>query len=322
MFFKHTDMRDAPIMAAAVVGACRGEGWSDPFPPLLLEAIFGHLMEYPCNFSTLEPVSIAELRDAIPSQAGRSEVVDLMVTVELLCNPIPESMEASVEAWADGLDVDSDELHVARELARGAQIQAQADFYRTSYIGRADAEQPGFDQLLQEYGPEAYVFTVVADPALEAKYETLRDCAPGTLGRGLWEHYKQRGFVFPGVVGGANQALARHDWLHVLSGYETTSIGEVELAAFRAMSTDFPGVGLGFLGNLIHYQSALLPSLVNGGHPGHELEVDGVPERIAEALRRGKACKLDPYGAIDLFDYADRQVDELRTLWSIEISPS
>ncbi len=317
MFCKHTTVDDVPLIAAAVVGACRGEEWADPIQPRILEALFDRLMGYPCDCTTLTPATIDDVLGASLSQAARAEIVDLMVMVELLCNPIPASMSASVDCWAAGLGVESDELVVARDLARGAKIEAQADFYRNDYIGHADAELPGFDRLFEQYGPAAYVLTMEPDPAEEARHEALQDCAPGSLGRSLWEFYKVRKFAFPGVLGGANLALAQHDWLHVLYGYDTDGIGEVEVAAFRMMSTDFPGAGLGFLGTLLFYQSALLTSLVSGPHVGHELEVSGAPERIADALRRGRACTLDPYDGIDFFDYAVVQVDELRASWSI-----
>ena len=44
---------------------------------------------------------------------------------------------------------------------------------------------------------------------------------------------------------------------------------------------------------------------------GH-LEIPGMPERVADAIRRGRICNLDVMYGIDYFDYKDMPIDEVR----------
>jgi ubiquinone biosynthesis protein Coq4 len=74
-----------------------------------------------------------------------------------------------------------------------------------------------------------------ADPALVAKHEALGSLPKGTLGRGYFEIYKTNGYAFPGDPKGVNSAFARpHDSTHVISGYDTTPLGEILVSTFAA----------------------------------------------------------------------------------------
>jgi len=317
MFFKHTTINDAPLMAGAIVGACRGDGWAMELQPRLLHAMFKTMFGVHLDFTTLQPLTLEAVLAAKPNLDERKEMVDLMVMVEIICNPLPEGLAASVEMWAEALGVATAELDIARDIARGATAQAHVDLYRSSYFDEWGTTTPNFSQLKERYGEGAYCFTVEADPELEAKYEALQFCEPGSLGHEQWKFYKDRNFAFPGVVGGANLALAQHDWLHVMCDYDSDAVGEVETSAFRAMSTDFRGASLALLGDLIFYQSAWFESAASGMHPGHELEGADFPGRLADALDRGRGCTMDPYDNMNFFDYADQQIDDLCAKWSI-----
>jgi len=318
MFFRHVEPEQAPLLASAVVTACAKDGWADPFQPEMLAAIFDHVLGYTIDFAEVPVVSIDEVRAALPSAQERIELIDLMVAMEILCNPIPLHLSDSVDSWAAGLGVVDDEIEVARALARGETARATADFIRHTYTATANAQNPDFERLLDQYGQKAINFTVEADPSLAARYQALENCEANTLGRVLWEFYTDRGFGFPGEIGAANLSLAHHDWGHVIYDYGTTGIGEVEAAGFRAVSSNFRGVGLQFFGDLMFYQSALLSSLVTGLHPRGELQVPNASCRIADAIRRGRVCTLDPYDpALDFFDHVNENLDTLRERWNV-----
>lgn len=207
---------------------------------------------------------------------------------------------------------------VAHELALGNEARATQDFIGNTHTNTANSRNPEFPRLLETYGDRAINFTVEPDPELAARYQALATCAPGTLGRALWQFYTDRGFAFPGVVGGANRSLAHHDWGHVIYDYDTTGIGEVEAAAFRAASSGFRGVVMQFLGDLMFYHSSLMSSLVSGKHPRGEMDVPDADCRVADAVRRGRACTLDPYAPdLDFFSHADDNLDDLRVMWNV-----
>jgi hypothetical protein len=101
MFLVHNKLQQAPLIAAAVVGACRLEGgWPTPLQPQLLEVLFENLLGFKADFHTLAPARADEVAAAMPLPAQRHELVELMVLMELLCRPIPTPLRESVERWA------------------------------------------------------------------------------------------------------------------------------------------------------------------------------------------------------------------------------
>jgi len=310
---------DAELLARATMSACGSVGWADPLQPRLLSAVLVHVFGFETDLDTLEPITVAEVTATIPDHLRRRQLIDLLVSLEVICNPIPQALSDSVDAWAAGLGVDDDDaLLVAREFAAGEVARATADFVRSTYSDIDDAQRAELDRRLELFGERAYYFTVEEDPAIAGRYLALEHCEPGTLGRALWDFYIERGFLFPGQVGAANLELALHDWGHVLYGYGTTGIGEVQAAAFKAASSEFHGVDLQFFGTLMIYQSALLTSYVTGTHPHSEMEVPDAECRVADAIRRGRVCTLDPFTPdLDFFDHVDEDIDELRERWNI-----
>ena len=318
MFFKHTKPSDAPIMAAAIVSACRINGWSDEFQPLFLNTIFKGLMSYDCDFDNLPSISIDEFAKAMPEAEKRNEVIDLMLAVEMLCSDIPEEVSSSIALWANTLGIENSGLALVRDLAKKSIHHAQQDFYRNNYYHDKDLALPKFDKLEDKYGLDAIMLTVEESSELAARFESLENCPTGSFGRGLWDFYKTRGFSFPGVLGGVNLSVAHHDWIHVLADYDSNGIGEMEVGAFSSMATSSPAAVMAFLGVVSIFQGGLLKTIVGTApHLGHELEVEDGPKRIADALRRGKAINIDLITNINFFDYASRQLDELRKEWNI-----
>ncbi len=96
MFLIHTSPEHAEIVARTVVSACRLEGWHSPVQPKLLHTLFNRLLGQDLDFETIEPLSSAEAAGALGSSAEREELIQLMVAIEILCNPIPERLERSV----------------------------------------------------------------------------------------------------------------------------------------------------------------------------------------------------------------------------------
>jgi len=316
MFLIHNTPDQAPLLAGALVGACRGDGWQTPLQPRFLQVLFQQLLGYRADFETLPGLSIEVVAESLASPAQRLELVELMVTTEMLCEAIPASLEQAIEHWATQRGVEDHSLRLARDLASQATGQALHDFYRYNWIGEQDRANPAFQGLLARHGERAYALTVEPDLEEAARWRALEHCPAASIGRSLWEFYEQRSFGVPGEVGAANAALAHHDWIHVLADYDTTPMGEMEVTAFQGAASTLPGATLGFIGAVSIYQTGLLPSLVTSGY-SHSLEVPDGPERIADALRRGRACTVDAFRDIDFFEVADQPLERCRMEWGV-----
>ena len=116
-----------------MTSACRVEGWQSPVQPKLLHTLFNRLLGQDLDFENLTPTSPAEVMAALRSEAERDEAIQLMVAVEILCNPIPERLERSVVQWATALHVHERSLLYARDLMRGELTKAIHDFYRMNF---------------------------------------------------------------------------------------------------------------------------------------------------------------------------------------------
>ena len=316
MFLSHTKIEQAEQVAGAVAGAARLQnGGCSEFQPHFLELIFRELLGVEIDFNQIPSLSVQDAMIIFPDSLQRTELIELIVLTEMMVNPIPPELEQSLEHWAEKLGVHDRSLLLARDVANQARLQAQSDFYRLFWMGEEDRQQENFDQLLEKHGPQAWTFTVEEDPKLADQWRALAKLPEGTLGAAVWQHYQSHGFTTPGELGGANAALAHHDWLHVLGDYKVDLIGEVENAAFGAASSRVPGSTLWFLGVMAMYEGGLFDSVVAGGHP-HQISTAGNPERVVKALHRGRKCTQDLL-AIDYFSVADQPLISLQKKWGL-----
>ena len=127
------------------------------------------------------------------------------------------------------------------------------------------------------------------------KWCALEALPVGTLGRGVADFYRDRGFVYPGLPGSAPPLLAQHDWVHVLAGYGTTLENELEVFAFIARANDDPR-GFSLLAMIVSLFET--GNLATGAglfeaNPGH-LHETGMAVRIADAMRRGALMRGQP----------------------------
>jgi len=320
MFLIHSSPEHAEVVARAVVGACRLDGWQSPVQPQLLHTLFNRLLGQDLDFEKIAPLSPAEVAGTLTSSEERQGLIHLMVAMEMLCNPLPERLERSVVQWATALHVHERALVYIRELARGEFTKAVHDFYRMSWIGDLDRRSPEFEAILRRGGDKAYALTVEVDATEAARWSALRSCPQGSLGRSLWEFYQMRGFTFPGQPGSVNAAVAQHDWIHVLADYGTTPMGEIETSSFYNAASRTSGAMLVLWGVLALFESGLMPGsvVIVSKQPGHSLEAPGGIERMTEAVARGSACNTDRLLSIDFFQLANEPLEKMRVGFAIQ----
>jgi hypothetical protein len=317
MFLVHTSPDHAETVARAVVGACRLDGWDAPLQPRLLHTLFNRLLGCDLDFDTLPPLAAPEVAAILRSQQERDELIQLMVTMEALCNPLPPRLEQSVARWAADLHVHERALVYVRDLALGEINKAVHDFYRMNWIGDLDRRSPAFQGLLSRVGDRAYALTTEPNPEEAARWGRLGETPPGSIGRSVWEFYAMRGFGYPGQPGAVNAAIAQHDWVHVLADYGTTPLGEIEVLSFQTAATRTPGGALGLVGALALFESGVMPrSLVVTQDASHALDVPGALDRMAEAIARGNACRIDVLD-VDFFKHASEPLDDIRARFGI-----
>jgi ubiquinone biosynthesis protein Coq4 len=112
----------------------------------------------------------------------------------------------------------------------------------------------------------------------------------------------------PGEVGSLPEGATRHDLTHVIGGYDTTPMGEIEVLSFTAgmkrtnpFAILFLGIGQFHMGLKIHPVA----------EPSRMTLTD--PRAIVEGLEHGSRCAVDLLDTDwDYWPFIERPLDEVR----------
>jgi hypothetical protein len=196
---------------------------------------------------------------------------------------------------------------VARRFAAGSLGLAAVDFQRNGYT--ADWAPEDRRELHTSSELASAWDLAVDDPALADRWAALESLPEGTLGRGVWQLYRARGFAFPGRPGSAPPLLAQHDWVHVLADFGTTVESELEVFALIARANDDMRA-FSLLAMVISlFETGYLRTGAGlfASDPGHLSVGRSMAVRVADAMRRGAWCHDSATG--------DDSIDFLRQDW-------
>ena len=234
-----------------------------------------------------------------------------MVVLSLTDGPPTAETAATIRSFATALGADQPAIDTVEQFAEGHLLLGTVDYHRRSNI-RGMIEQEieargvfrGLKSFLRLRG-------FAEDPEVAAPFVALGELPRGTLGRAMFDHYRSFGFAFPGERGGFPEAGFYHDVTHVLAGYGTDPLGELQVGAITA----------GFRGKDPLYV-AMLPLLVfcaeiNVTPIPHEHAEDlfsqpGVAERFIAAYERGARVTVDLSDHRDFWPYMSRSLEDVR----------
>jgi hypothetical protein len=312
------DDDDIVVIARGIAAAVAPAGGLEPVQTSLLGEIVDALMGHTLDFGSIEPLGPQELASALAgySLAFRHRVVHLMVLGELILRPIPPDVARRVSDYADALEVDDKFVRVARRYAQGAFGLAWVDLHSSGFAEHWESARS--DQLKTDIRLPGQLSPGVADPVLATRWAEFEKLPEGTLGRGVWEMYRGRGFSIPGSEGGASAYLAQHDLVHVLADYGTNLNGELEVFTLIGFADPDPK-GFAWLTTLIGlFETGYVADAGFFTGDLHERHLDS-PEmhaRLADAMSRGSAIR-DAVGIdlldVDYHEFVERPVAEVRT---------
>ena len=310
------DAVDAPVCLQMVRAAFAPTGGLDDLQQELIVDL--SQMLWGIDYAELEPatdVHFASVHDEVKEQA-----VHLIALLELMEHPLRPEVAATVLAFAKEHRLSTRMLTDARAMANDHVAAMYLDLQRHSWYTHetlVESRHGRFHELLRS--KLAYV-GLAEDRKLALKWEALLDCAPGTWGRAVGDFYVEHGFPFPGEKHGIYELGARHDWMHVLTGYGTDPEGELDVFAFIAASMGdarglvLLGITLGLFQNgaIRHVQMKLIRNARTD-----TLSDPGAIERFANAFRRGSLCRVDVMGTVDLFAHKDMNLDAARDYFGV-----
>ena len=309
---------EVEVLGRGFLGAVSPATGPTELQRLLIGAIGKSMTSHAVDVDSLVPLGPEDFAAALADrdETFRSRIVQVMVLCSLILVPLPEEVAARVARYAAELGVDEGMLAVARRYAQGNLGLALIDFERNGYT--ADWAPERAAQLHTSRALDDAWQQVNDDPALAQRWLDLEQCAPGTLGRRVWEFYRSRGFAFPGLPGSAPPYLAQHDWVHVVADYGTKV--ENELEAFTLIGRAIPDPrGFSLVAMVVNlfetgYQrsGAGLFEYDRGHLSGAGgFDSEAMSARIADAMYRGARCGRDLL-AVDWFSYADLAVRDVR----------
>src|SRR5262249_40376225 len=149
--------------------------------------------------------------------------------------------------------------------------------------------------------------------ALFPRYNPLGILPEGSFGRALWEHWITHDFGMPGQKNGIPEIAVFHDLGHVLAGYETDPVGELQQAAFQAGFVRNDGF-MFLLFAIAQFHLGLKITPIAEAEVG-KLDI----EKVMTALARGAACTVDLSDHWDFWPHLPRPLEEVRA--ELEIPP-
>ncbi|HEX6420898.1 MAG TPA: hypothetical protein VFZ77_20505 [Acidimicrobiales bacterium] len=320
---------EAQAIAVGTASAAAPPGGVTDVQRVLIEAICLAMTDHPVSLADYGPMTPEEYAEALRYRnlQFRTRGVQIMLLSALVLRPLPAEVASRIEAFARALGVDEGMVPVARRFAEGSLGLAAIDFERNGYTADWGAEERA---ELHTSRSLAQAWDLAVDDAdLAGRWAELGSLPEGTLGRGVWQLYRARGFSFPGTPGSAPPLLAQHDWVHVLAGYGTTVESEMEVFALIARANDdmraFSLLAMvvslfetGYLGS----GAGLFRSDV--GHLTGASQGRDMAARIADAMRRGAWCRNRAAGQdsvdflrTDWFALADKPIAEVRDLFCL-----
>ena len=307
------------IMARAVVTAVSGHDGLTDLQHSIITADFAAMSGVHVNPDYLEPIGPVEYSKALRDrdEVFRIRMIQQMVLCALILDPLPPYIVERISRYAYELSVDEDMLRVAQEQMQGARNLIGSDFLRSGYndvAGVSEVDSTSKADLNDQR------WAAVEDSALAAKWASLEDLGPSTLGRKVWEFYRSRGFQHPGAPGSASPYLAQHDWVHIIADYGSTVESEIEVFGLIARANDNPS-GFSLLVMVLSlFETGMLSQIAifneAAGHLSRNTRRMGV--RMADAMYRGAIVGAKFGGRdlmeVDWFEFADRDLFDVRRM--------
>src|SRR5262245_9577353 len=277
----------------------------------LIDSAQRHILKTSFDLDVLEPIGPTQLSAAVEPAEMRERILTACVLVALIDGQASVHEAALLHAYANAFGMQSAAVRDVQRLIDDQRLVLRADIARRSFLGQRGRA------YLAERGVRGFARTVrallgIENPKLAAQYQALQDLPRGTLGREYVEFVRANGCALPGEPNGAPELVVFHDCLHVLGGYDTTSIEETQIASFQAGMLKRDAVfGLLFMLAQFHLGVQITPITA-----AERLVAD--PDLMLRAFVRGSKVKRDLCTEWDPTLDFHRSLDDLRREYNIE----
>ncbi len=272
------------------------------------------------DWELLEPISWDELTPQLQDPLIRVQLIQAMVLLVILDEQIDWSIYHQIQQLCQRFEISQSCLRPLWLWNCRLRGWLALEVYLRCFIVqkyRDELQRRGWCWLLR--GMLYYVG--IPDPALAARYHQLQDLPQDTLGYCFWQFCRKQGYRFPGEHRGVHEGLTFHDMTHVLGGYDTSGLGELQAVAMTVgyQRSGDPLASLLFI--LLQQQLGVQVGFLSQAQRGG-LEQPQAADQFLQALIIGASMTVDLSGSWDPWLVMTRPVAELRGIYAIEPDPA
>ncbi len=278
----------------------------------LLDAAAALLGVPAADYEPLVPIAPGAVAERIADPEARLRLLQACLLMAVADGEASPEEWTALEALRGALGVDDSRMKVFQHLARGRIRLARVEMLRRlgGPMVRKVKKRRGLLGVARFLGNVRGLRR--EDTAMAWRYRRLGLLPEGTLGREYWKYSRENQFAFPGEIGGPDELVVNHDFIHVLTGYGTDPASEFEAGAFTAgVAKEDPFAFVFFVMLQFHMGVSLSP--VGTSEVGHF-----PPARLLAALERGARCTVDLTSGWDHWTVIDEPVEKLREAYGIE----
>lgn len=296
--------------------AATGEGHLASTPRALITAIQKYLLLTEYDIAHLEFISPEEVAIAITEPIMRQQLLQATIVVILSAGEARLPQLHIIESYAKALEVSEDILKHLRMLCRRQILRLKIDVYRHCFIGqkyKQEVDKQGIGWLLK--GLISYT-GIKEDSRLASSYRKLEFLPQESLGYQLWKFHQENKYPFPGEKGGAHENTSYHDITHILAGYDSSPLGELQTVAMTVgyKKTGDPLASIFFI--LLQQHLGINVGFLSQARRG-VLDLPDAPDKFIRAFLRGTAMNIDLSDNWDSWDVISCPVEELRKQYNI-----
>lgn len=271
------------------------------------------------DVDALAPITPEELAAHLEDAGLRRQIVRGMVVLSLIDGEASPREAELCERFARALGVEIPDLRTLELLASESLVRARLDLARRFWARERAIEEvraKGIGWLARSLAAMA---GLREDAAIARRYRELEHAPAGSLGRGYHDFVRGNGFSFPGEKGSPPEPIVMHDLTHVLSGYGTDPVGELQVLAFHTGCRREEKDPFAFLMfGIAEFHLGISVTPVADGARGM---LD--PVLVFRALERGSRCTVDPTDGWDPWPLMNESLSGLRERYHISpISPA
>jgi hypothetical protein len=276
--------KDLPTVFRVLRTALRPSGMLDNSELRFLHT-YARITGYPLPHGDPAPTEVG--RVWITGAHQRKRLIQLAAMAVLLNRPLNVDSVGFLKRLARWLQVKESVVDVVEALAQGKRIKARMLSMQRGFraILKEAYTAEGWRGIARFLGAMFLKTTVNKDKVWD--YKRLGLLPEGTLGREYWKHMAEVGFGFPGESGGIPESVAYHDIAHVLTGNDTTPLGEIQQGSFQGGNRREDGFFfIQFVILQFHHGVQITPMAPPQYGNFH-------PDKVLWAIHRGARCTVD-----------------------------